>query len=184
MVKRKNKANKNKTNYKRIIFICIILIILLILIINNVILLRHIFPKQVDDVNPLIVCEKDLIEKSEFLMVIPLYQDNSIANNAKWCKEILALNKTLGMHGVYHTYQEFLEVRNETYILSGMEEFKKCFGYYPKYFEAPQLALNKENINLIKGLNMTTLSYKHSLFHKVYHCSDTGAYSNKLMDLI
>jgi hypothetical protein len=177
------KIKKNNVNKKKIFLIISLIIIIIIFLLNNLIITRYILPRQIDDFNPNIPCEKELIDKSEILMVIPLYLDVPISQNKTWCDSILALNKTLAMHGVYHTYNEFLEVRNESYISIGRGEFKKCFGFYPKYFEAPQLALNKENIAMIESLNMTVLHYKHNLFHKVYHCNNTGLASNGFIEI-
>jgi predicted deacetylase len=141
-------------------------------------------PRQLDDVNPQIACESSLIDKSETLMVIPLYQNKSIAENRSWCEYLLSLNKTLAMHGVYHTYNEFYTPRDEQYILAGMEEFKKCFGFYPSIFEAPQVALNNSNEVLLKQMGFDVRGYPFQLTHKVYHCSDTGKYSNNFVDWI
>ncbi len=173
---------KRKSNF----FIYTLLgLILVMLLLNNLWLIRFISEKQIDDVNYLIDCKADsrYLDKSEVLMVIPIYQNQSIANFVGWCNDIRSLNKTLGMHGVYHTYQEFLIPRNESYVLTGMNEFKKCFGYYPQYFEAPQVAMSLENIKLIASLNMTYRGYSYNLFHEVYHCSDSGKFSNKIMDI-
>lgn len=178
--------NSARKKNKKIFIYLVLIIVIIIFLLNNLELVRHISEKQIDDVNFFISCknESDYINKSEVLMVIPIYENQSIADFPNWCNEIKSLNKTLGMHGVYHSYKEFSEVRDESYVLEGMREFKKCFGYYPKYFEAPQVAMNSQNIKVIADLNMIYRGYSYNIFHKVYHCSDTGKYSNRFIDVI
>ena len=137
------RAKKKKARKGWIISLLITLI--LIFALSDLILARLVFPRQTDDLTPGIKCESELLNKTDVFMVIPFYNKLSLTRNMSWCKQILSMNKTLGMHGVYHTYKEFNETRNESYIKKGMEEFKKCFGFYPKIFEAPQLVLNDEN---------------------------------------
>lgn len=159
-------------------------IIALILALFFLYMFRTLSARQIDDVNPIISCDKEQkeVSKSEFLFIIPKFQNISIADNLTWCKKILSLNKTLGMHGVYHTYNEFNETRSLEYIQEGKEIFKECFGYYPVYFKPPQMEINKENKIIIKQSGMILISQTNQVFHKCYHCSDTGYYSNRMMD--
>jgi len=164
----------------RVIKILYLTIFVLLLII----LFRNINPRQVDDFSPNIYCEQEVIDKSDILLVIPIFENISIAENMSWCEQTLALNKTLGMHGVYHSFNEFYTLRDSEYINRGKEEFRKCFGFYPKLFEAPQVANSRENSGILKSLNFRILGYWHNLFHKAYHCSDTGLYSNRFIDWV
>jgi hypothetical protein len=173
---------KNKLGKIGVILILLGVVILFLLV--DGVLMRAVSARQVDDFSPQIYCSQEITNKSEILMVIPLYNNISIAENKTWCEQTLRLNKTLGMHGVYHSYNEFLEPRDLEYIKRGMEEFKKCFGYYPRVFEAPQLALNRENRELISSFNMTVNHYGFNALHKVYHCSDTGKFKNRIVDKI
>ena len=184
-----------KTNFfKKIGGVVLIIFLVFILLIFVWLIIRIILPRQLDDFNPLIQCDKNLIDKSETLMVIPIFHNVSIAENKSWCQYALSLNKTLAMHGVYHTYDEFYSTRDETYIRQGMEEFKKCFGFYPKIFEAPQVALSGQNEELLKKIGFQVKGWPNMLFRKVYHCQDSGDYSihlfwklritNKLIDWI
>mgnify|MGYP001573818278 CR=1 FL=1 len=163
-----------------------ILFVLLSIVVSSLILLvfRLILPRQLDDVNPNIPCLQNLLDKSETLMVIPLFENKSIAENITWCNYILSLNKTLGMHGVYHSYNEFSEARSKEYVRIGMEEFKKCFSFYPTIFEAPQVALLRDNEKVLREMNFEVRGYPYQIMHKVYHCSDTGKYSNRFVDWI
>jgi len=79
-----------------------------------------------------------------------LFQNKSISEDKDWCEYILSLNKTLAIHGVYHTYKEFEIGRDEEYLREGMKIFYDCFGFYPKEFKAPQLAINHANKKLVK----------------------------------
>ena len=170
---------------KYIFHLFLVLILVLVIYLGlffNLELMRYSFDRQVDDVSPGIICEKWIIDKSDILMVIPLFKNISIAENKSWCNYILSLNKTLGMHGVYHTYQEFLAPRDSDYIQQGINEFKKCFGYAPSLFEAPQVALSSDNEKILRDMGFIVYGYPFQMTHKVYHCSDTGKFSNKHVD--
>lgn len=168
----------NKTS-KIILFILIVLLLLL----SFIFLFRIFSSRQLDDVSPQIQCDKDLLEKADVLFVIPKFNNISIAENKTWCNYILSLNKTLAMHGVYHAYNEFYTDRNQAYVDEGREEFYKCFGFYPKEFKTPQLAITNNNKKLIQS-QMKFDGYLNQFFHKAYHCSDTGRLSNKIIDVI
>jgi predicted deacetylase len=166
-----------KKHRKRSLVIILLIVLLVLVVYSFVILLifRHYSSKTLDDVSPQRYCSKELIGKSDILFVIPLLGNVSIANNQSWCKEMLSLNKTIGMHGVYHVPDnpgEFSIDRDKEYIQTGMEEFNKCFGFYPSLFKAPQLRLSQHNKMLLKELNMTFLSVPQTIFYKEYHCTD------------
>jgi predicted deacetylase len=144
---------------------------------------RHFSSKELDDVTPGISCEKDLIEKSDVLWIIPIFENESIAGNEEWCSGILALNKTLGLHGVYHTYNEFGFERNEDYLNVGIRAFEDCFGFRPKIFKAPQLKLSSENKALLEEERFEVKNKFNQLTHKVCHCEDTGMFSNNIIDI-
>jgi hypothetical protein len=154
---------------KKNIFIILASIFILFLILF---LIRIFSEVQMDDVNPQRFCEPSLIGKSKILMIIPLLNNISIAENQTWCEEILALNKTLGMHGVFHTSAEFNILRNTSYIEEGIVEFQKCFGYFPIIFEAPELKLSSVNKMTLESLNFSIRPIRYNIFHKVYHCTD------------
>jgi len=186
------KVVDNKFSKRKLILIFLFVIIFFLLF--DLLLARAVWPRQIDDVHSTISCSQDLLDKSDILLVIPFFNGVSIAENKTWCNQILALNKTLGLHGVYHTYQEFLESREQEYIEQGMAEFKKCFGFYPTLFEAPQLALSKQNEKSLMKMGFQVIGWPHTLSHKVYHCQDSGEFAinvwkgfritNKLIDYI
>ena len=131
----------------KIILICLWIIILVWF------LIRLISPREIDDVSPGISCknEKIYIDKSKTLWVIPNFQGNKISENPEWCEEILSLNKTLGIHGIKHTYREFRrENISQEELDFGLEEFEKCFGFKSEKFKPPNLRLNKENKKIIE----------------------------------
>lgn len=142
---------------------------------------RQILPRQVDDVHPLFNCTNEVLNKGDALAIVPFYRNISIAGNLTWCNEILSMNKTLIMHGVFHTYNEFYSPVSIEDVKAGMEAFKECFGYYPKIFEAPQLALSSENAKMLKGLGFEIRGYPYIITHKVFHCNDSGKYSNRFI---
>jgi len=143
--------------------------------------IRMFSERQLDDVNPKIPCSEELLEKADVLFVIPVFENKSIANNREWCDRILKLNKKIEMHGVYHSYREFLTDRDFGYLNMGISEFEKCFGFAPSGFKAPQLAISENNKNLMSG-KMKLYSALNQIFHKVYHCNDSGKFPNRVID--
>ncbi|HRZ85271.1 MAG TPA: DUF2334 domain-containing protein [Candidatus Paceibacterota bacterium] len=164
----------------------VLLIVLIILSLAIILFIIRLFsPKHLDDLHPNIPCSKDLIKKSDYLAVIPLFENESIKNYPEWCSYINQFNKSLVMHGVYHTYNEFNTKREIEYIQVGKEEFKKCFGFDATEFKAPQLELSKKNKNILKNeFNFKVHTIFTQIFHKVYHCNDSGIISNKITDWI
>ncbi len=145
--------------------------------------LRCLSPREIDDVNPLKQCEKEYLEKADILWVIPLLNNKSISKNQTWCKEILKLNKTLGLHGITHSYREF-ENKNITQkeLNKAIQEFEKCFEFKPKIFKAPNLYLNSKNKRLIQKNNLTLKHRFNQAIHKTYHCSNSGTLPNWFHD--
>jgi hypothetical protein len=162
------------------IFLIIILIIFALAI--SLFLIRTFSSKQLDDVSPEIQCDSKLLEKADILYIIPKYNNKSISNNTQWCNQISSLNKTLALHGFYHTYNEFGVNRNKEYLEEGIIEFKNCFNEKPEKFKPPQTSITKDNKFLIKN-KMEFDSLPNQIFHKVYHCNDTGKFPNWFMDL-
>ena len=156
-----------------LLIVCLLIGVALILF-----FIRLFSPIEIDDVSPAISCNSVLLERSDVLWVIPLYKNASIGNNTEWCNSLLALNKTIGMHGVRHTFNEFSENRDEKYVQEGVDAFEKCFGRKPDMFKAPQLALNGENKKLIEREGMVVKGKLNQILHKVYHCRDTGTFHN------
>src|SRR3989344_1298319 len=155
----------------KIILICLGIMILVWF------LIRLISPREIDDVSPEIPCEKKYLEKSDVLWIIPFYENYSISKNQNWCREILSLNKTLGMHGISHSYWEFKrENISQEELNFGIQEFEKCFGYKPKIFKPPYLRINKENRALIMENNLKLKSKFNQDIHKVYHCNNSGRF--------
>src|SRR3989344_2097694 len=117
-----NKAKKTKNS----LFFNILLVIFTLLI--ALFFIRLISTRHLDDVHPSIQCDEDLLNKADIFYVIPKFEDVNISDNLEWCGKILAYNKTIAMHGVYHTYKEFGLDIDETYLEEGEEEFFECFG--------------------------------------------------------
>jgi hypothetical protein len=164
---------------KFIVYIALTILILLVLLY----FLRAFSEKQIDDISPEIQCEKELLKKSDIFYVIPKLNNQSIANNKTWCNEILKLNKKLSLHGVYHNYHEFEINRNKEYIQEGLDIFQECFNQTPNDFKPPQLAISKNNKKIIQEeFKLKVKSKFNQLFHKVYHCKNTGIFSNRFID--
>lgn len=159
------------------------IIIFIIILILALFFMRFLNPKEIDDVSPEIPCEQEYLNKSDVLWVIPFFNNKPISQNSEWCKEILSLNKTLGLHGVYHTYWEFKENRTQEYLKIGIQEFEKCFGFKPEIFKAPNLRMTQHNRKLIKQNNLTLKTQFNQVTHKVYHCNNSGTLPNKVHDI-
>ncbi len=148
---------------------------------------RLVLPSHLDDVSPEIFCEEKLLDWADVYYVIPKFENVSI--DREWCEEIKrraslsgselgvgSWDKKLAMHGVYHSFEEFGIVRDFEYLDEGVEIFEECFGVKPTRFKPPQLAWTNEN-NWIKDRMKVDLIW-NQIFHKVYHCGDTGIFPN------
>ncbi len=140
-------------------------------------LVRLVLPSQIDDVSPRISCDEDLLELVDVYYVIPKF--DGIAIDAEWCDEILARNKDIAMHGVTHEYKEFGAVRSVEYFAEGVDIFEGCFGFAPERFKPGNLEWSDENDWIRDEIEVDILW--NQIFHKVYHCSDTGRFPNWLI---
>jgi predicted deacetylase len=164
----------------KIIRILIIIFSALLLLL----LIRFMTPRELDDISPEIPCSEDLLKESSTLWIIPRFENKSIAENKEWCSYISSLNKTLGLHGIQHTYEEFKTDRSEEYLQEGVDIFEQCFGYKPTLFKPPQLSISKNNKELIRKNDLRLKGYLNEQIHKVYHCNDTGKFSNKFIRIV
>ena len=142
---------------------------------------RLISPTEIDDIHPNIPCNELLELNPDILWVIPSYEGNSISSdeNEEWCEKIVFLNKELGMHGINHSYWEFRrKTISQEELDKAISEFEGCFGYAPEMFKAPQLRINEQNKELIKENNLLLRGRGNQIFHKVYHCNDSGRIPN------
>lgn len=167
---------------KKIIKIICLISLAILYFFLSLFLIRQINSIEIDDISPEMGFSSELINKVDILWVIPKYDNKSIADNLEWCNYILSLNKTLGLHGVTHEFEEFKTDRTQEYLQEGIDIFKRCFGYEPTMFKPPQLAISNKNKKLIKENNLELKLKINQLIHKVYHSEDTGVFSNKLID--
>jgi len=138
---------------------------------------------ELDDVTPGISCPELEIYSPDILWIIPNFNNSPIEENKKWCKEILSLNKTLGMHGIHHTYDEFSGNVTLKELEGGMKEFESCFGYSPTMFKPPQLAISDEKEKIIQSTGMQLKGSFNQIIHKVYHCNDSDTPKNKWIEI-
>jgi hypothetical protein len=136
--------------------------------------IRLVLPSQLDDVNPLMNCSEEVLDLGDVYFVIPKF--SGIAIDGEWCEEILNKNKELGMHGIYHTYNEFGIYRDGVYFNDGVEIFRDCFGFGPERFKPGHLVFSEENY-WIRNMVEVDLIW-NQIFHKVYHCGDSGVFPN------
>jgi len=62
--------------------------------------IRLVLPSQVDDVSPLMNCSDTVLDLGDVYFVVPKFEGVEISG--EWCEGILARDKGLAMHGVYH----------------------------------------------------------------------------------
>lgn len=159
-------------------FLVIILLLILFLF-----LIRLTSPREIDDISPEIPCLEKYLGKSDVLWVIPKLNNRAISDNKEWCEYILSLNKTLGLHGFYHEFEEFNTDRSQEYLQEAINIFEECFGFKPEMFKPPQLKITDNNRKLIKENNMELKARFNQLTRKVYHCNDAGLFSNRVIDV-
>ena len=148
-------------------FITIIFLTLAVIYLIIIISSRH--PLIVDDINPNNSCNS-LLEKADVLYVTPNFKNNSIVDNVEWCNKIKLLNKTIGMHGITHTYHEFSGEISEKEIALALGSFETCFGKKPDLFRPPYNKISKENKNKISMFNLTLYKEKF-IQHPYCHCN-------------
>jgi len=136
--------------------------------------IRLVLPSQVDDVNPLMGCSDEILDLADVYFVVPKFE--GVAIGGKWCDYISGKNKKLAMHGVYHTYREFEAYRNEVYFEEGVEIFEECFGFKPERFKPGQLEFSRDNDWIRDEVEIDLIW--NQIFHKVYHCGDSGVFPN------
>ena len=129
---------------------------------------------QLDDVSSEISCDVDLLEEADVYYVIPSFEGVNISG--EWCGQVLSSGKELAMHGVYHEFEEFGVYRDEDYVGVGVGIFERCFGYVPERFKPPQIVFASENDWIREEFEVDL--FWNQVFHKVYHCEDSGFFPN------
>jgi len=93
------------------------------------------------------------------------------------------LNKTLGLHGIYHEFEEFETKKTQEYLQQGINIFEQCFGFKPEIFKPPQLKISEGNKQLVRTNGMMLKGWFNQLTHKVYHCNDDELLPNWVIDI-
>ncbi len=154
---------------------------IILTLIATLFFIRLFSERHLDDVSLGIDCEEKLLKKADIFYVIPKFKSDNISDNKGWCRRILSLNKKLALHGVTHEYEEFLTDRDESYLQKGIDIFEECFGFSPERFKPPQLAVSENNKKMIKEKMKLDAGWT-IIFHKVYHCGNSGMIPNWFMD--
>ena len=166
------------------IYLLLLFFLLVVLLPMNLILLRAFSPTEIDDLSPQINCPELEKYDPDILWIIPKFEEEPISENKAWCNKILLLNKTLGLHGIGHSYEEFLENITQKDLEEAISIFEECFGSPPTLFKPPQLVLSEQNKKLLGNKGLITKRKFNQLVHKVYHCEDTGIFPNRLIKII
>lgn len=175
-------STMQRQQHNRVGRIIIPILLTLIVLIFFLFLIRLVLPRELDDLHPDIPCQPSLIKKSDVLWVIPNFNNHSIAQNQAWCNQLKVYNKSLQLHGYTHTYQEFARPVSTNDLNQSIQIFKACFNQTPTLFKAPQVAYSHNNDPLLKRFNLERKGKLNQIFHKVYHCNDSGKFSNTLIN--
>ena len=157
------------------------IIIFLIILESSILIIRATSAKEIDDVSPSIYCNEKIMKEADILWVIPKFDGTKISDNKTWCQEIILTGKEIGLHGFEHTYQEFLNGSKTAELQEAIDIFEECFGYKPRMFKPPQHKLSKENRRFLEDREIAIISSSNSIFHKVYHCGNSGVFSNNFI---
>lgn len=161
-----------------------IIVLTIVSLIAIIFLIRFLNPTEIDDVSPEIPCPEIEKYNPNILYVTPNFMNIPISENIEFCKEILSLNKTLALHGINHTYREFLyENISQKNLNFAISEFQKCFNQTPKIFKPSHLQISKTNKKLIKENNLELKTWFNQGTHKVYHCNNSGILPNKIIKI-
>lgn len=130
---------------------------------------------ELDDVHPDIPCDQKMIDDSDWLWVVPLYNDRvPEAVDPAWVENIKSKGKKIGMHGVRHTYSEFGVDVSREYIQRGIDAFTATYGFRPTDFKPPKMNVTPNNMRLLKELGLNVHTKWQQFIHKIYHCADHG----------
>ncbi|MBD3247232.1 DUF2334 domain-containing protein [Candidatus Pacearchaeota archaeon] len=185
--KQNNKTSKNKDlslkARKTKLLLILLFILIFILFEMNYLMLRAAGPRQIDDVHPNAGCSMKYLKKSDILWVIPEFKNIPITSNKTWCEQIKNLNKTIGLHGMKHTWKEF---SRENITKDELEEsislVEECFNQTPTMFKPPHLTLSPKNKKLLEQYNFTIKKRFNQLTNKIYHCNSSGLFTNEFID--
>ena len=129
-------------------------------------------PLIVDDVHPSYDCPS-LLAKADVLYVTPLLNRESISEKKEWCSYIVSLNKTLGLHGITHSYHEFEEDVTKEDLDVAIDIFESCFNETPTLFRPPYNAISDANRELVESFDMAIYT-KPYISHPYCHCEPHG----------
>ncbi|MFH0798198.1 MAG: hypothetical protein V1906_02180 [Candidatus Woesearchaeota archaeon] len=121
---------------------------------------RH--PLITDDVSETNRC-LELEQKSDVIFVIPPYSE-------ELCNEMALTDKMYGMHGITHSYHEFLEPVDEDVLNETITSYKKCFRKNEWTFRPPQNRISKENAKIVNRYEIEIYKTPYIL-HPYCHCN-------------
>lgn len=179
------KKESKKITKSQLLFM-LLLAAVLIMFEMDFLMLRAAGTRQIDDVHPDAGCTMKYLEKSDILWVIPKFNNIPITKNKTWCKQVAALNKTIGMHGITHSWKEF---GKQNITKKDMDDsirlIEECFNQTPTMFKPPHLTMSEKNKELLENeFNMTIKKRFNQITHKIYHCNNTGLFTNEFIDAV
>lgn len=148
----------------------------------GIIVFRLVGSRQIDGVNPYMYCSEVELSKVDVFYVAPLYKGVPINESRAWCDYILSFDKEIYMYGVKGSYEELSKNIAREEVSYGMDIFESCFGFRPERIKPPQLVLNDYNEKMLGEVDLNVDIFYNQLFHKVYHCGDSGFFPNRFQD--
>jgi predicted deacetylase len=104
------------------------------------------------------------------LFTTPKHSGYKLSSNKEWCEEVKNLindkNITLGVHGLFHSIEEFKHLSREeavNKIIDAENEFKECNLPFVKVFRGPHWGINQNTYDALIELN-----YTHVYTHEDY----------------
>ncbi|PIN73650.1 hypothetical protein COV20_05500 [Candidatus Woesearchaeota archaeon CG10_big_fil_rev_8_21_14_0_10_45_16] len=130
-------------------------------------------PLIVDDVHPSNSCDGSLLEKADVLYVTPKFGDVPLTEFPEWCETIRNSNKTVGLHGITHSYHEFGGNISQEELNEAIGMFEQCFGSRPELFRPPYNYISEENRQMVEEAGMTIYTERYYQ-HPYCHCNPHG----------
>lgn len=152
-------------------FALIILIVLLII--------RFFNKSHYDDLHPELPFNKEYLDKSDILFIIPNYNNIPITNYPEYIEKLKSYaqknNKQIGLHGYIHKPEGFFTKAEygyelpESYIKDNIDLFRKAFNFEPKLFKAPCYNLHPKNREILLKLGLQISDINTLFLNKLFH---------------
>lgn len=158
----------------------LVILVVIGIIANCVHLYRCTSHAELDDVHPLMKCDKldHFLDHPRLtkLWVVPMYNNVPITADPVWCAKIKHWadskpGRVLGLHGYAHTDHECARIElSDAHLEHANQLFFEAFGRLPDEFKAPNYALTTKNRDFIESRGLRIATKGDSMFHQIFHC--------------